>query len=325
MKTIGIISSPLQFTNFAEYVYQKKLDNYNLIVLYYSKLEISQINKLNSIYNIKIYKKVRGFPVLQYIWLLSFGLKIKSCDKIIIGNFFSDTHLYLSNIIKKNETVVIDDGIITHSIPDYNLTKKRIVKRNIFKSIIFKLFRINNSYPKKFSLFTIFNIDDQKNIQIEKNNLSYIKSKLQSKKQKKSALVIGQPFVELNMIDENEYINAIKKIISNFSASAVMYYPSRKEKEEKLSLIKQLNSIEIIQPETNIETYLIKSNSLPKDVIGFTSSALITINKILNSKEKLIDIYSCRLPLNQSRLSQDLIDKMYNRIISYGVRNITLS
>ena len=101
MKTIGIISSPLQFTNFAEYVYQKKLDNYNLIVLYYSKLEITQINKLNSIYNIKIYKKVRGFPVLQYIWLLSFGLKIKSCDKILIGNFFSDTHLYLSNIIKK--------------------------------------------------------------------------------------------------------------------------------------------------------------------------------------------------------------------------------
>ena len=91
MKTIGIISSPLQFTNFAEYVYQKKLDNYNLIVLYYSKLEITQINKLNSIYNIKIYKKVRGFPVLQYIWLLSFGLKIKSCDKILIGNFFSES------------------------------------------------------------------------------------------------------------------------------------------------------------------------------------------------------------------------------------------
>ena len=64
---------------------------------------------------------------------------------------------------------------------------------------------------------------------------------------------------------------------------------------------------------------------LPENIVGFTSTALVTINKILNSKNKLTNIYSFKLNLNQSRLSKDLIDKMYNRIFSYGVVNLNLS
>ena len=325
MKNICIISSPLQFTNFAEYVYQNKLENYSLIVLYYNNLEINQINELNSIYNLNIYKRIRGFKFLQYIWLFLFGIRVKNCEKFIIGNYFSDPHLYLCNLIKHNHTIIVDDGIISHSIPDYLLSKKRIIKTSNLKQLVFKLLGINNSYPTIFSLFTIFDIEDQENLKIEKNTLSFIKSKLKSKKNISSTILIGQPFVELKMIDEDQYVQVINKLISKFSDTEILYYPSRKENKNKLSIIKGLDSIEIVDPKTNIETFLMNSNYLPANIVGFTSTALITINKILNSNDKLTNIYSFKLNLNQSRLSKDLIDKMYHRIFSYGVDNINLS
>tara|TARA_B100001029_G_scaffold70879_1_gene57688 strand:+ start:16448 stop:17431 length:984 start_codon:yes stop_codon:yes gene_type:complete len=325
MKNICIISSPLQFTNFAEYVYQNKLESYFLIVLYYSNLEIDQINELNSIYNLNIYKRIRGFKFLQYIWLFLFGIRVKNCERFIIGNYFSDPHLYICNLVKNNQTIIVDDGIISHSIPDYLLTEKRIIKESSLKQLVFKLFRINTSYPKNFSLFTIFDIKDQENLKIQKNTLSFIKSKLKSKKNISSTILIGQPFVELKMMDEDQYVHVINKLISRFSDTEILYYPSRKENKSKLSLIKGLDSIEIVDPKTNIETFLIKSNYLPENIVGFTSTALITINKILNSKNKLTNIYSFKLNLNQSRLSKDLIDKMYHRIFSYGVVNLNLS
>ena len=193
------------------------------------------------------------------------------------------------------------------------------------KQLVFKLLGINNSYPTIFSLFTIFDIEDQENLKIEKNTLSFIKSKLKSKKNISSTILIGQPFVELKMIDEDQYVQVINKLISKFSDTEILYYPSRKENKNKLSIIKGLDSIEIVDPKTNIETFLMKSNYLPANIVGFTSTALITINKILNSNDKLTNIYSFKLNLNQSRLSKDLIDKMYHRIFSYGVDNINLS
>ena len=321
MKNIGIVSSPLQFLNFAEYINQLKIKEYFLIVLYYNNIEIQQIEETNLIYGIQIHKRLKGIPFAQYFWIYIFSLKIKTCHTLILGNFFSDPHLYLNNCLKKKKTVIVDDGIISYSIQDYSFSKKRMIKSSLFKTLLFNLFKINTAYPSFFLLFTIFDIKSNNSFKIKKNDLSFFISNIKSKQINDSILIIGQPFVEHKMIDFHDYENAINEMILKFKPYKIEYYPSRKEKPV---FFRKLKSINIINPSSNIETYLLKNTYLPRYIIGFTSSALITIDKIINNKEKLIELYYYKLNLNDSRLSKNSINNMYKKITDHGIKKINL-
>ena len=321
MKNIGIVSSPLQFLNFAEYINQFKIKEYYLIVLYYKNIEIQQIEETNLIYKIQIHKKLKGIPFLQYFWIFFFSSKIKTCHTLILGSFFSDPHLYLNNCLKKKKLVVVDDGIISYSIQDYIFSKKRMIKSSLYRTILFKLFKINTVYPSFFLLFTIFDIKSNKSFITKKNDLSFFISNIKSKQINNSILIIGQPFVEHKMIDFCDYESAINDMILKFKSFKIEYYPSRKEIP---FFFRKLKSVNIINPSSNIETYLLKNTYLPKYIIGFTSSALITIDKIINNKEKLIELYFYELNLNYSRLSKSSIDNMYKKLIDNGVKKINL-
>jgi hypothetical protein len=63
----------------------------------------------------------------------------------------------------------------------------------------------------------------------------------------------------------------------------------------------------------------LKNKLLPKKIIGFTSSALITLNTLFNSKDHLIEIKSFKIIFNNTRLPKEVISKMYNTIYNNGI------
>ena len=316
-RVVSIISSPLQFLNLGEYIYENNILNYDIIILYYSKVELNQVFEVNKVYNFKIKYKIRGYPVLQYLQIYYLSILIKECQELIIGNFFSETHLFFQNKLKNKITTIVDDGMVVHNIPNYINTKKKLVKESFIKVFLKKILRIK--YPHNIKLYTIFRLKSKSNISIQKNNLQYLNKQLCNSKIKDNLLIIGQPLVEKNIVSISRYREYIDLICSIHSFKKIIYFPSRKEKKSKLLKIAKNKKITIESPESCLEVFLIKNNLLPKMVVGFSSTALITLDKIFNSrKHKKIEILSYMIKCENSKT--DLYNDLYDYLRNYNIK-----
>ena len=93
MKVLAIISSPLQLLNFKEYILKYNIKDYKLIVLSFVKKEQKQLLEAMKLLKIDKFILLTKSRFLQYYYLSLFSnLKY---NRIIIGNIFSDPHLYL--------------------------------------------------------------------------------------------------------------------------------------------------------------------------------------------------------------------------------------
>ena len=75
---------------------------------------------------------------------------------------------------------------------------------------------------------------------------------------------------------------------------------------------------------TNIELYFIDNGLIPKKIIGFNSSALITLNNIFNSQENLINIISYKIDFESNRLSSNDINKYYQKLRDSKIKILKL-
>lgn len=316
-RVVSIISSPLQFLNLGEYIYENNILNYDIIILFYSKVELDQLFEVNKIYNLKIKYKIRGYPILQYLQIYYLSNLIKECQELIIGNFFSETHLFFQNKLKNKITTVVDDGMVVHNIPNYINTKKKLIKESFIKVFLKKSLGIK--YPNYIKIYTMFKLKSTSNILMQKNNLQYLNKHINNSQKKDNLLIIGQPLVEKNIVSLSRYKEYIDLICSIHSCHKTIYYPSRKEKKSKLLKIAKNKKITIESPESCLEVFLIKNNLLPKMVVGFSSTALITLDKIFNSRQnKKIEILSYMIKCESSKT--DLYNNLYDYLRNYNIK-----
>jgi len=294
MKTLSIISTPFQLFCLKEYCFSKKIQELYIIALVDNQNQKERIDNLSSLLKIDINKLIIAKPFIQYFSLLLQSLKIKTCDELIMGNFFYDPFLFFMNNMKYNKLTIIDDGIISNFIGDYHQTNNRIKEIGFVKTIFINLFNVNINYPDNFLLYTIFDIDDS-NLKfiVEKNNLNNFQSLIKEFKKINETFIIGQPFVELNILTQKVYLSCLKSIKTKFDN--ITYIAGRKENDIKLNAIKNELDIDYIKPNINIEHLMILNNELPKNIVGFTSSALYTIDKIYNNRKRKINVYSYKI------------------------------
>ena len=68
-----------------------------------------------------------------------------------------------------------------------------------------------------------------------------------------------------------------------------------------------------------LEVFLIKNSTLPKMVVGFSSTALITLDKIFNSRQnKKIEILSNMIKCESSKT--DLYNNLYDYLRNYNIK-----
>ena len=140
-------------------------------------------------------------------------LDLSFAQELIIGNFFSDTHLYASNILRHEKLIVLDDGINSTLISDFIGTNKRVLKNNFIRQLFFYFFSINVDYPKKIILFTFFkNLKKNKLIEIERNLFNDLKKQILDFEITDYTLFIGQPFIEIKLMDRKQYFKYLEKI-----------------------------------------------------------------------------------------------------------------
>ena len=79
-------------------------------------------------------------------------------------------------------------------------------------------------------------------------------------------------------------------------------------------------SFKILRTTSNIEIYFIVNRFVPKQILGFTSSALITLNNIFHSPDINVDILSFKVNFDGNRFSNDIFKNYYNRIEKSGIK-----
>lgn len=258
MHNIILISSEFQLINSIELIDQFKEQKFHIIVLVQSDHHLNQIESLAKKFKIDILFTIRYQKLIQYPKIFFKSLKYLNLKILIIGNCHDNLMSFMTKIFRFKNLYAVDDG-------------------NILELINCKP-PINGKYlPLKY--FTIFKIENNINYNFLPNNYNKFK-RVKEKKINNKIFVIGQPFVETGIINKDLYLNILNKLKNEFD-DELIYIVHPREQKDKFSEFKE---IKLLKLNMGIEQYLIDEEFLPSRIIGFYSTCLTSIPKIICSK-----------------------------------------
>ena len=84
--------------------------------------------------------------------------------------------------------------------------------------------------------------------------------------------------------------------------------------------MKKQYGINILRTNINIEHYILNKKIIPKSIIGFTSTALVSLNKLFNQENVITDIKSVRISdrsinKNRSKFGRNYSFEEYYRLL----------
>ena len=127
MRDVVFISSPFQLVCFFEYTKHQNLKEYDLFIYFIGERDKEQFLNLCELYSINGYSLIKIRKAIQYLHFCKLADRYHKINKIIIGNFFTDTFLFLVNKIGTSAADVSTEIKINGS----NLIGSLKFKRNI--------------------------------------------------------------------------------------------------------------------------------------------------------------------------------------------------
>ena len=290
-KSYLFVESPLQLLNAYEAIAKFNLQNYEIIVrLSNHKENDKQIKflidylKLKNINNIIINGDKK--TLADYMKILYYQIKYKfiSIDKIFIGNYESGFFKQIMKQFNRDKIILLDDGAKTLFIQ--------------------KQFSNNNFY----NLFTMYDLNPINNNQIiYKNSFEELNKKLiKMNFNREEIFFLGMKLNEIGIVSEETYVKFIEKISKKYKKQKIIYIVHRGESENKLKKIQSIGNIEIRSYSFPIELVGFFEKNIPKKVISFYSTALLTMKYIYN-----IEVESYIFDYNNSKY-KIVIDEVYN-------------
>ncbi len=232
--------------------------------------------------------------------------------RAFIGHFRVDYlfHTAFSHISNNSVVIYLDDGMNCLTLLDNTFRFKDTINHKIInvasnlRSIIYNnhLFTIYSDYNKKNNRINIYP-NSFKNISWDKNG-----------KKDNSIYIIGtvvRDYCIATGITESKYLQCLERIFKTLRASndKVYYFPHGRDRNSEIKRICDDYQIQYIRPSSTIELYMFDSEYKPKQVYGFSSSALFNISLFFPN----IEIYNYMYENNQ--------DKDYEEIARYFMKH----
>nr|WP_314839278.1 hypothetical protein [uncultured Flavobacterium sp.] len=325
MKFIFLVGSEHQLLQVGLVIQNFKIAKDDVILLIQ---EISPTNKLfHRINDNNAYGRIYPFSNWTFKDLFKYNndsnyfinlckdLAKKNTEIFFFASHYSDdsTLLFLS-IVNPVKFYLMDEGTASYSV-----LRHRSV---FFSSLKFKLFLKSLLYgrtlrePKSIYYFTRFNFIpgnyDKK--------LTYIVSKLDKHiyLNVNQFAFLGSSVVELQMMDEEDYLYYLKKVVAKNNNKQLLYFKHRKEDDTKLTKIQEIG-FQILDLNQPFENYFSTQTNIP-GILGsfFTTSVLINISENFENIPKL-DIYV--FPMKKLK-KQKLV---YKNILEYLKNDMNLN
>jgi hypothetical protein len=279
--------------NAIEAIHQLKLgQDENILILLANNISVNNITQMKEIAKSIDWHKthVLQWNVQGYLNLLRSGMKLAAIarqhsafDNIMLGHYSKPLFTF-ANAANYNQLHMLDDGLKT--VLDHRAllqsssarmdTATSKVKRMLMKAVSS---RIDFASPEFFIFFTAFCLETGPAFSVEQNTYSWLKSLRQGVDQKEEVYFLGKHTVEIGKHRFEDYANVLKKIKQHYNLPLV-YLPHRRESPEKLDVLAKRLQIEIRPQHLPIELVLAQSQHIPRYVVGFTSTALITLSII---------------------------------------------
>jgi hypothetical protein len=268
-RNLAIVSSPFQLFCLNEFIKQNEIVNVKVLLLY-NKQSYKAYQEALDLFEIKGVKMILRKRFITHLQLLLFILISKKFKYLIIGNFMDNYQRLFLKRKTFEKSYILDDG--TESIVKF---KNKYLDELAAKS------------KSPFELFTMFKVAKNFKYPITINELLFFKKKIETKHTNDEIYIIGQPLSELNIISKNQYCIFIENILKINMGYKIKYFPHRLENPSHLKKIFKNYNVEIFITKSFFEIFLIKNKYLPKTIIGFYSTALISVAFSLPKSSKL--------------------------------------
>jgi hypothetical protein len=293
-RSLAVISSPFQLFCLNELIKQKEIVNVEVLLLY-NKQSYKAYQEALDLFEIKGVKMILRKRFITRLQLLLFSLLSRKCKYLIIGNFMDNYQRLFLKRMTFEKSYILDDG--TESIVKF---KNKYLDELAVKS------------KSQFELFTMFKVIKNLKYHITINELLFFKKEIETKHTNDEIYIIGQPLVELNVISKNQYCIFIENILKINSGSKIKYFPHRLENTNYLKDIFKTYDVETFIMKSFFEIFLIKNKYLPKRIIGFYSTALISVAYSLPKSSKLEIEYHYLKEFNSNEYVKKIMDYFVN-------------
>jgi hypothetical protein len=272
--------------NAIEAIEHFKTHNNILLVLYTgNEKQLSQIKKMINFSDWQTIKYI--LLPLKVVDKLVFSKKIDSSlkfieknkiEKLFVGEYRSDHVNHIVNSLTNQNIYLLDDGLAQlnyHKEIGEQPTKVK-ARRVLYKCFFYNL------KPIKYTFFSIFDIENEK---IIKNNYTFFKKQIGSKKIENSIYFIGQPLVELGIMSKENHKKELNKIIDFYKAKEFIYILHRREEVENVKKLSIELNFKYKEFDSLIELEMINSKIIPSSFATFYSTAIVTLPSFILETE----------------------------------------
>jgi hypothetical protein len=301
---IFVVESPLQLLNAIEarqHFGVKESDAVLIILEGASPQNAKDVMAMSAICRWAAIHNIAGNTRAQFLQRLvslnSLANQYRDAQRVFIGDIRSQFMRHIANRLAPATLFQVDDGAGVLSIrksldstPRFSLTDR----------IKMMGFGFQLALPRNINFFTAYDMTPFGTGEVVRNSYSFLRANMITARQDERHFFLGTSLVEINIVSEKDYLDALKRIREATHYEDIVYIPHRRECMGKLALVGELG-FDVVKVSGCIEVYFAKQGITPKSISSFYSSALINLELIFGDL----------IPLRAYRLCADKINAGY--------------
>ena len=217
--------------------------------------------------------------------------------------FFADARLYIFvdivNSLRIESTFLMDDGtgtlLAVHSLMENGIYFDMSVSKSVIRqNEIEQVKRKHNLWklaPIKYNLFTVFDYLSCDYFNVVNNKMTRL-CYSHDETDKDKVLFIGQPFVKIKHMTDEDYLRCLLNVKSFYDGKEVTYLPHPREDSAFLNKLASMEGFNVVDTINTAENYVTSIPNPPHTICGFLSTSLWNIAKF----QKGLNVASFKIP-----------------------------
>ncbi len=329
---VAFIGSPLQALNLLEYKQRFALDVQLVVLEASAELEDCSRTQIEGVLSLVNPKKViyveRGLEMRKLhaahralacgIRAIRSNLPDQPC-RYIVGDYRS---VFSWAVVRRlgvppASVIVVDDGTATLRIDrQHSFPRSRDNLRLSLKRLIFSAARIPCPIPSAgLTFFTTYDLNDNvaPSDKVIRNDYRTLSAELRELRPDDTTVYViggdvsGPPALKPSLEVEIELALELVRFASNLTGKTVVYMAHRRERAEKLDVLRQ--EVCVVTPTVPFEIHPLVIGRRPRTIVGYYSSVFVTASELLGSSVQLIAV---RIPRDRVIESwRPFVDEVY--------------